>query len=490
MRLFRGMIASVASGAVPLLASSIAFGQADVSAEAETELNAEGTAPTEVADAEGGTEVGAADATAAADQEAATETDAAGDADQEPAVAPAEKMVADEGAAEETGEALANEPTRKEAPVEESMAEESVAVEDVPAEETSVGSFNYMLFGDAYATMQTAQVGSAAPGHRAYASSTFDGTADVDGDGTSDLAEGAMLNENGFSLAFAGLDLGYEGKGWGVTTNLRFGPGVTEYYAIDPVLGGVGAITQAYVTWAPIDSLSLDFGQFGTIFGAEVAESWNNLNYTRGALYYAMQPFWHTGLRAGIGLSDSMSLTLMLVNDANQISLAPTSDLQAAAQLGINAGDLGLAVGTLQTLGTANAFVDRFFDVVVTYTTGGFSLIFNGDLNVADLPGEAFGGSTFYGLSLAAGYEFSDMFGVALRGEFLDNDMDVENDEVATGTLTLDTRPVPGAENVVLRWDNRIEGGPTGAFNDGGGDPTDLWFASTIGLAISTDGTF
>ena len=45
-----------------------------------------------------------------------------------------------------------------------------------------------------------------------------------------------------------------------------------------------------------------------------MAESWQNMNYTRGALYFAMQPFWHTGLRGSYQVSDSLGLTALVVN--------------------------------------------------------------------------------------------------------------------------------------------------------------------------------
>lgn len=391
------------------------------------------------------------------------ETDAAATAEAAPAEEPA--PAAEEAApAEEPAPEAAPEP----APVEEPAAEEEA--EDAPA-----GEFSYMFFADAYATVQTSATGGAVPGWRAYAGSSPNRT-----------------TENGFSLNMIGLDLAYSGKQFGATTSLRFGPSVPDYYGGDVSDLGLDSITQAYVTWLPSEKLTLDFGMFGTIYGAEVAESWVNLNYTRGALYYAMQPFWHTGLRASLALSDTVSLRGLLVNDANQVSLDPAGDLQAGLQLAVATDELGFYLGTLQTLGEQNAFIDRFFDVVFTYGTGDFSLVFNGDLNISDAPGELFGGPVFYGLSLAAGYSFSPMFGVAGRVEFLDFNTDADNNELITGTLTLDVKPIKDVDNVVLRWDNRIEA-TTGAgvgLTDGGGGPTDLWFASTLGLAVHADGIF
>jgi hypothetical protein len=289
-----------------------------------------------------------------------------------------------------------------------------------------------------------------------------------------------------------GLDVGYSGDKWGVTTSLRFGPSVPKFYGADASIVGLGSIVQGYVTWAPMDSLTLDFGQFGTPFGAEVAESWVNLNYTRGALYYAMQPFWHTGLRAAFAFSDAVTLKALIVNDANQITLNPASSAQGGLQLAIAAGDLGLYLGTLQTLGEANfSGFDRFFDLVVSYAPGNATIIANADLNISDDAAVA----DWFGASLALGYDFTEMFGASIRGEILDPNIDNSaGDEYLTGTLTLKVKPVPGVENVVLAWDNRIEAGldGTGAsyWVDGAGAATDFYFQSTIGLAMHTSGLF
>lgn len=425
MRLYRGVSAGVVSGAVLLLSAGSALAQGEVGGSVE--------ATTEGAEAE------------------AT-------AEEAPATPPAEE------------EAPAEEP----APIEP-------AAEEPPEDDLG---FSYLFFGDAYASVQTAQVGTAVPSWRAYEANGVDPVA-------------GRLNENGFGLAFAGLDLSYAGKNWGATTSLRFGPGVQKFYGSDTNLLGIDNIIQAYVTWKPADALTFDFGQFGTIFGAEVSESWLNLNYTRGALYYQMQPFWHTGLRANLALSDVVSLNALLVNDVNQTTLAAPgagSNTQAALQLAIATDTIGFYLGTLQTLGTGSRLgFDRFFDTVFTVSSGNFSLIFNGDLNISDAA-DPFGGATFYGLSLAAGYAFTPAFGLAGRVEYLDLDADASDTELLTGTVTLDFKPVKDVSNVVLRWDNKIEAATApsaaGPFFDGGGGPTNLWYTSTIGLVVYADGKF
>lgn len=457
MRLYRGLSTGLISGVSALLIATAAHAQ-----DAAIGVEAEAGADTEE-DAEAD-----ADADATGEMEAETPAPEAGpppQPDPEPAfesdAAPAPSEELDAAGADEA-EAAAG----AEAP------EDAEAVEEP-------GGLSWMMFGDAYATVQTSQTGSPSPGHRAYASNSPVGTA-----------------ENGFSLSFVGLDVGYEGDGWGVTSSLRFGPSVPIFYGGDTGILGIDAILQGYVTWAPVDILSIDLGMFGTIFGAEVAESWQNLNYTRGALYYLMQPFWHTGARASLAITDELSLTGMVVNDANQISLDPNTNLQGALQLGYSTGDFSLAVGTLQTLGENNASgFDRFFDLVATFAPGDLSLVANVDLNLSDPAYDLAtdSGADWFGASLAAGYQFVPAFGASLRGEILDPNLDVEDDWFLTGTVTLDVKPVPNVENVVLRWDNRVEAGLGANANywaNADGDPTDVWFSSTIGLVAHTDGLF
>lgn len=392
---------------------------------------------------------------------------------QEPAAAeaapPAEPAPAP--AAEPAAEPVAAEPAATEAAPAAATAEVPAApAEEAEAEPTGL---SFMLFGDAFASVQTAQPNSLAPAHRAYDSSYL-----VSGTGNT--------NRNGFGLAFVGLDAGYDSKYFGVTTSLRFGPGVTQFYAQDPVLGGIGAITQGFVTWKPTDTFKIDGGMFGTIYGAEVAESWMNLNYTRGALYYYLQPFWHTGLRASWALTEELTLKALLVNDVNRLSTS--TNLQAGLQVAYSSGDFGAALGTLQTLGESTDLgFDRFVDAVVTYSPGDFTLIFNGDFNMNDTTD-----ASAYGGSLALGYQFAPAFGVAARGEYLDFNADGDDDHLVTGTLTLDFKPVPDSSNVIVRWDNRVEtaGANAVVFADGGGGPTDAWFTSTVGLVVHTSGLF
>lgn len=293
----------------------------------------------------------------------------------------------------------------------------------------------------------------------------------------------AYVQANGFALALAGIDAAYTGDKLAATVSLRLGPAVNRFYAANMRDTGIESITQAYVTYKPVKQLTLDLGQFTTVYGAEVLESWKNVNYSRGALYYAMQPFWHTGLRAKLALSDAFALNALVVNGVNNAfenNRSPSLGLQAV----VTPGDaLTLAIGYLGALNPtqgANGPFQNFFDVVATVTAGGFKLVANANLNLYK-PAPGLGGENFWGISVAPVYAFCDELGIAARFEYVSDSanlwgmtktklpfepaaMDGEDNgklaskaSLTTLTLTLDIKPIPGVAALVLRPELRYE---------------------------------
>ena len=123
------------------------------------------------------------------------------------------------------------------------------------------------LFTDARAGWQTAERGTPVPAHRAF-ERTAAGTA-----------------ENGFSLAVVGLDATAGTDTAQAVVNLRFGPSIVAWHGNDAG-AGLDNLLQGFVRWKPADEFTLDLEQFTTIYGAEVADSHKNKNYTRGALFW------------------------------------------------------------------------------------------------------------------------------------------------------------------------------------------------------------
>jgi hypothetical protein len=80
-------------------------------------------------------------------------------------------------------------------------------------------------------------------------------------------------------------------------------------------------LKEAYGSYlAPIGKgLQFDVGKFVTPMGAEVIESKDNWNYSRGLLFTYAIPFYHFGVRAKYAFNDKYSLTGFVLNGWNNI---------------------------------------------------------------------------------------------------------------------------------------------------------------------------
>lgn len=103
---------------------------------------------------------------------------------------------------------------------------------------------------------------------------------------------------------------------------LGFGQAMNAVNASDP--GGLGFdqyLKEAYFSYlAPVGTgLQIDAGKFVTPHGAEVIETKDNLNYSRGLLFSYAIPYFHYGLRARYAFSDKYSISGFLVNGWNNV---------------------------------------------------------------------------------------------------------------------------------------------------------------------------
>jgi len=108
----------------------------------------------------------------------------------------------------------------------------------------------------------------------------------------------------------------------GFRLDLDFGPATDLVHASEP--GGrevYKVIQQAYGSYlAPLGSgLQVDFGKFVTMHGAEVIETKDNWNYSRGLLFAWAIPYYHAGLRANYAFNDKVKVMGMVVNGWNNV---------------------------------------------------------------------------------------------------------------------------------------------------------------------------
>ncbi len=372
------------------------------------------------------------------------------------------------------------------------VVEEEVVAEEEEEESSWYDNLTVGAFADAYYmvdwNLPEIPVGAQAVGHRAY-----------------DAA-------SGFNVAFAGLDLAYAGENVGATIQLRYGQGA-DRLLIGTGFGGISTtsnlkgyfgLKQAFVSWMPTEGLQIDLGQFDTIYGAEVSESYLNVNYSRSALYYLMQPFYHTGLRLTYALSDTMTIKGIVVNGINngiennfspmvgaQLVVAPSDTFQLYA---------GYATGSSFGVGITDPTAPEprsdsdwlhYFDVVANLQLGDFRLIGNADFWLTPDGGDGYDFAG--GVSVAGQYALTDKFALAARVDFLFN-ADAfflqAYDNLLTATLTADYRPI---DNLTIRLEHRFEFADEDVFVEGNADAggvmgtQGIWNATTLSMVVHTN---
>ncbi len=294
-------------------------------------------------------------------------------------------------------------------------------------------------------------------------------------------------------------------------------------------------------------SCILDFGKFDTIYGAEVAESQENMNYTRGVLYTFAQPLFHTGLRAQAELIPELSLTALVVNGWNNSqdnNIGKTYGLQATAKpsdaMSASLGWLGGpeqndSITTSCAAGTAydpaakgcapepgapasEQVVDRggandfkawrhLVDLVVNANPlETLSIVLNADYGVEGVRELGADGETstatkkWYGAMLGARLQLDETFAIAGRGEYYKapdgympslvvNETAITDLTLATATLTLEARP---SDNLILRLENRgdfvLDATPSkDLFQKKERDTASSLMTTTLGVVVTTN---
>jgi len=354
---------------------------------------------------------------------------------------------------------------------------------------------------------------------------------------------------NGLSLSWVGVNASYPADPVGATISLRFGPTahqIASCFADDEAQcdsgRGLENVKQAFASWKPggSDSLfTLDFGKFDTPFGAEVAESHLNMNYTRSMLY-ASQPVTHTGLRGTFAFADAFDVKLLAVNGWNnsidnnvgktfggQLNFHLKND-QDADVVSISVGYLGgpehddilvvkCGAGELFSpkstkcisaptnteptegvLDRASANTDGWRHlvdlVVMANPVERLRLVLNADFGRDSVrnPNDPnqYDAKNYFGVLLGARVAVVEQFGVAARGEYFRDSYAFINpyhqnaQDLVGGTLTLDYLP---ADFLTIRLDNRYDWSSRQIFNKEIRELVGSQFTTTLGVVAHTD---
>ncbi len=171
---------------------------------------------------------------------------------------------------------------------------------------------------------------------------------------------------------------------------LGFGQAMNVVNGTDP--GGLSFdqyLKEAYFSYlAPVGKgLQVDVGKFVTPHGAEVIETKDNWNYSRGLLFTYAIPFYHFGMRARYSFNEKYAVSGFFVNGWNNIVDNNTGKTYGAGFSWNPNRKFGITQNYMA--GPEQANINRNWrqlsDTVVTYSpTGRLSFIVNYDYGRGD----------------------------------------------------------------------------------------------------------
>ena len=286
------------------------------------------------------------------------------------------------------------------------------------------------------------------------------------------LYRGFDVEERAFALSLAELILDRQPSPLGFHVRLAAGKTTDVVHSAEPAgAEAVKHLMQAYGSYicGPQGRLTLDFGKFVTPHGAEVIETSDNWNYSRGLLFAWAIPYYHMGIRAKYRPSDRVTLGAYLVNGWNNVSennKGKTVGLQTSwisgGRLTITHGWMG---GPEQKDRSGNW--RHLWDTLITYNAND-SLIFAVNHDYATEKTDA-GTVVWTGLAGYVRLGIRANEALTLRAEWFR-----DRDGFSTGTaqtlkeltLTYEHRP---QKDLITRWEVRRDWSTNAVFTKGSG---------------------
>lgn len=183
-------------------------------------------------------------------------------------------------------------------------------------------------------------------------------------------------------------------------------------------------ITQATISYAPTDRLSITAGKFYSFMGLEVTRAKDNWQYSRSYTYNYAIPFWHEGVSVGYALVPSkLSATAYLLNawdgristkQNESTTVGFNLNFTGIDNLAANYNYIGGAESNdrsrreVHELNVVYKFTPRF-SVATDYVLG----------SQKNIP--ALGDAKWSGLSLYAKASLTDAYSISPRIEFFDD---------------------------------------------------------------------
>jgi hypothetical protein len=224
---------------------------------------------------------------------------------------------------------------------------------------------------------------------------------------------------NSFSLGMANVAISKNSGKVGFLADIALGPRAEVANGFSGT--SLSAIKQLYVTYAPNDAISFTLGNFGTHVGYEIIDAPGNLNYSTSYMF-SNGPFYHTGLKMDVALSDNFGFMVGLFDDTDsKMDFVPGKHI--GLQLSYSDDATGIYLNYIAGRDQEETDFDpeaksSQFDLTATFqATEKFGLGLNATTKNVKIMGV--GDYSWSGAALYANLAITEGFTLAARGEYI-----------------------------------------------------------------------
>ena len=240
-----------------------------------------------------------------------------------------------------------------------------------------------------------------------------------------------------------------------------------------PVDGRAGGnnlyIASAYVQYLTDWGITMKAGKFGTLLGAEVAQTPMNFNISRGLVYNLLQPIDHVGIMASGDLpAEGWDWAFAVVNDVFMTQPTMNNGKAVMGHVGYAAETWSANLNGIWGTDTPGSSGDQYgiIDVVLTWDPNEristwLNFDYNHDDNSRDRSADA------YGIAVAGRYAWTERLGTALRLEYVADDRELfglgGDSKLWSITATTDYSVT---DHLIIKGEIRHDGGRVGKSSD------------------------
>lgn len=279
-------------------------------------------------------------------------------------------------------------------------------------------------------------------------------------------------SHNSFELGMVSLKMEHGFKKGSFVADVGFGRRASEFSYNDTVNSKNGlavAIKQLYVGYQLTDKIKVSLGSFATHVGYELVDAYLNRNYSMSYMF-SNGPFFNTGAKVDFAITPYLSAMLGVFNPTDLKTVDFSDHKYIGAQVGFTPASVPLKLylnylGGKDTAGVQNHQLDFVATYQVNKVVGlGYNGTFSRYHETIEKNGNGNGGSygsvKWWGSALYVNLDFTEDFGLTLRGEYFDDKdqlktfaSSLEGGNVTAGTVTFNYK----AGNLTIMPEFRID---------------------------------